>query len=56
MTLPAPGDGDPRQLTAELRESRAGRREPDADLVPVVGGGEPMPAEEPAPAARPKQF
>jgi hypothetical protein len=55
MTAPATAPRDPRKLTAELRETRAGRRAPDADLVPVEGG-EPMPAEEPAPAARPTEF
>lgn len=55
MTAPATEPGDPRKLTAELRETRAGRRDPDADLVPVEGG-EPMPAEEPAPGARPTEF
>jgi hypothetical protein len=55
MTTPAPGARDPRKLTTELREHRAGRRSPDAVLVPVEGG-EPIPAEEPAPAARSKTF
>jgi hypothetical protein len=55
MTAPAPRPPDPRTLTGELRDDRAGRREPDADLVPVEGG-EPMPAEEPAPGARPTEF
>lgn len=50
MTAPTP-PRDPRTLTGELRDERAGRRAPDADLVPVEGG-EPMPAEEPAPEAR----
>jgi len=52
---PTAGPRDPRKITSELRETRAGRRAPDADLVPVEGG-EPMPAEEPAPAARPITF
>lgn len=55
MTAPAPAPRDPRKLTTELRDARGGRRDSDADLVPVEGG-EPMPAEEPAPDARPKQF
>jgi hypothetical protein len=55
MTAPAPAPRDPRKLTTELRDSRAGRRAPDADLVPVEGG-EPMPAEEPAPQQRPTEF
>ena len=55
MAAPAPDARDPRKLTTELRESRAGRREPDATLVPVALG-EPMPAEEPAPPARSKTF
>jgi hypothetical protein len=45
----------PRALTDELRADRAARRDPGADLVPVEGG-EPMPAEEPAPQARPTEF
>jgi hypothetical protein len=55
MTAPAPGERDPRKLTAELREHRTERRAPDADLVPVEGG-EPIPAEEPEPQARPTEF
>ena len=55
MTAPAPRPRDPRKLTVELRDDRSGRRDPGADLVPVEGG-EPMPAEEPAPEARPSTF
>jgi hypothetical protein len=53
-----PSLGDPRRLDAELRDDRAGRRDPGAVLIPVEGG-EPMPAEEPptpAPGAGPKTF
>jgi hypothetical protein len=45
----------PSSPTEDLRSGRAARREPGADMVPVEGG-EPMPAEEPAPDPRPKQF
>lgn len=55
MTAPMPGARDLRKLTTELREHRAEHRAPGADLVPVEGG-ESMPAEEPAPAARPVEF
>lgn len=55
MTAPTPERESPRKVTEDLRESRAGRRDPDADLVPVEGG-EPMPAEEPAPEARASTF
>lgn len=55
MTAPATAPRDPRKLTAELRDTRADRRAPDANLVPVEGG-EPMPAEEPAAEPRPIQF
>jgi hypothetical protein len=57
MSLP-PSDPAPRErtgLTAELRGNRAARRDPGAVLVPVEGG-EPMPAEEPKPQARPTEF
>jgi hypothetical protein len=55
MTAPTPRPRDPRTLTGELRDDRAGRRDPGADLVPVEGG-EPMPAEEPAVEPRPIEF
>jgi hypothetical protein len=57
MNIP-PSDPAPRERirpTAELRGNRAARRDPGADLVPVEGG-EPMPAEEPAPGARSTEF
>ncbi|MEV2236694.1 hypothetical protein [Micromonospora sp. NPDC049891] len=43
---PAAG-GDSRDLTDELRRSRAAGRDPGADLVPDASGGDPIPWEEP---------
>jgi hypothetical protein len=55
MDARRPSPGDPRTLRDELRDDRAGRRDPGATLVPVQGG-EPMPAEESAATVRPKTF
>jgi hypothetical protein len=56
MTLPGDGRKSPREVTTDLREARAVARESGAVLVPVEGGGEPIPAEEPPAPARPKEF
>ena len=44
-----------RELTPELRRRRSDQRNPGADLVPVEGG-EPIPADDPAPEQRPVTF